>query len=60
MADAVQRLYPGTKLGIGPAIEDGFYYDFASEHIFKPEDLSVIEKEMQKIIEETHKWKRKI
>ena len=49
LAEAVQRLFPGTKLGIGPAIQDGFYYDFDSEHTFTPEDLVIIEKEMAKI-----------
>ena len=39
MAQAVQRIYPGTKLAIGPAIEDGFYYDFDKEGGFVPEDL---------------------
>lgn len=50
MAQAVQRLYPGTKLAIGPAIEEGFYYDFASPHTFTPEDLGAIEAEIQRII----------
>ena len=52
MADAVKRLFPDVKLAIGPAIEDGFYYDFDREEPFKPEDLAVIEKEMAKIIKE--------
>ncbi len=52
LAQAVLRLFPGTKLAIGPAIDNGFYYDFDSEHIFKPEDLEKIEKEMQKIVKE--------
>ena len=39
LADAVKRLFPGTKLGIGPAIADGFYYDFDFERSFTPEDL---------------------
>ena len=43
LAEAVQRLWPGTKLAIGPAIENGFYYDFDSEHTFVPEDLEKIE-----------------
>ena len=50
MADAVQKLFPGTKVTIGPAIEDGFYYDFAREEPFTPEDLPKIEEEMRKII----------
>ncbi len=52
LAQAVQRLFPGTKLGIGPAISEGFYYDFDSLHIFTPEDLVKIEQEMEKIIKE--------
>lgn len=52
LAQAVQRLFPGTKLGIGPAISEGYYYDFDSEHTFTPEDLVKIEQEMQKIIKE--------
>ena len=49
MAQAVQELFPGTKLTIGPPIEDGFYYDFDSEHRFVPEDLKPIEKRMRQI-----------
>ncbi|SFH58794.1 threonyl-tRNA synthetase [Tindallia magadiensis] len=52
LAQAVKRLYPETKLAIGPAIKDGFYYDFDTEHTFGPEDLEKIEKEMQKIVKE--------
>ncbi len=50
MAQAVQELYPGTQVTIGPAIEDGFYYDFARETPFTPEDLSAIEKRMDEIV----------
>jgi threonyl-tRNA synthetase len=50
LAQAVKRLFPGTRLGIGPAIADGFYYDFDSKHKFTPDDLNAIEEEMQKII----------
>ncbi|MGL1901865.1 MAG: threonine--tRNA ligase [Fibrobacterales bacterium] len=49
MAMAVKDLYPGTLLAIGPTIEDGFYYDFDSEHVFSPEDFSKIEKKMKEI-----------
>ena len=49
LAQAVKRVFPGAKLAIGPAIEDGFYYDFDAEHSFTTEDLSLIEKEMKKI-----------
>uniref|UniRef100_UPI0025F988CD threonine--tRNA ligase n=1 Tax=Thiobacillus sp. TaxID=924 RepID=UPI0025F988CD len=50
MAQAVQELYPGTQVTIGPAIEDGFYYDFAREQPFTPEDLEKIEKRMEEIV----------
>lgn len=52
MAQAVKRLFPDTKLAIGPSIENGFYYDFDSEHKFVPEDLEKIEAEMKKIVKE--------
>lgn len=52
MAQAVKRLYPDVKLTIGPAIEDGFYYDFDTENPFSPEDLQKIEAEMKKIVKE--------
>lgn len=52
LAQAVQNLFPGTRLGIGPAIKDGFYYDFDSEHIFTNEDFSKIEDEMNRLIKE--------
>ncbi|HRY73822.1 MAG TPA: threonine--tRNA ligase, partial [Spirochaetia bacterium] len=50
LAEAVLKLYPGTKFGIGPAIEDGFYYDFQLPAPIQPEDLPAIEKEMRRII----------
>ena len=50
MAQAVQELYPGTQVTIGPAIEDGFYYDFARDEPFTPDDLVAIEKRMEEII----------
>lgn len=52
MAQAVKRLFPGTKLAIGPAIDNGFYYDFDTDHAFTPEDLTAIEAEMKKITKE--------
>ncbi|MCD7796946.1 MAG: threonine--tRNA ligase [Clostridiales bacterium] len=52
MAQAVKRLYPDVKLTIGPAIENGFYYDFDIETPFSPEDLEKIEKEMKAIVKE--------
>lgn len=54
LAQAVKRLWPDAKLAIGPAIEDGFYYDFDVKKPFTPEDLEAIEKEMAKIIQEDH------
>ncbi len=51
MAQAVQELYPGTQVTIGPAIEDGFYYDFAREEPFTPDDLTRIEQRMGEIVE---------
>ncbi len=50
MAQAVQELFPGTQVTIGPAIEDGFYYDFARTEPFSPDDLALIEKRMQEIV----------
>ena len=50
MAQAIQHLFPDTKFAIGPAIANGFYYDLDSEHVFVPEDLIAIEKEMAKIV----------
>jgi len=50
MAQAVQELYPGTQVTIGPAIEDGFYYDFAREEAFTPADLQKIEDRMREIV----------
>ena len=52
LAQAVKRLYPETKLAIGPAIDDGFYYDFDREGGFTPEDLEKLEAEMKKIVKE--------
>ncbi|MDD3396148.1 MAG: threonine--tRNA ligase [Acidaminococcaceae bacterium] len=50
MAQAIQHLFPDVKFAIGPAIDNGFYYDLDSEHVFTPEDLQAIEKEMHKIV----------
>lgn len=58
MAQAVKRLYPDAKLTIGPAIDDGFYYDFDVESSFSPEDLAKIEAEMKKIVKEGHEITR--
>src|SRR6266566_3916768 len=50
MAEAVQSLYPGTQVTIGPVIENGFYYDFARNQPFTPDDLPAIEAKMREII----------
>ncbi|MGH8891539.1 MAG: threonine--tRNA ligase [Acidothermaceae bacterium] len=59
MAQAVQELFPGTLLGIGPPIENGFYYDFAPHHPFTPDDLSRIEKRMLEIVKEGQAFRRR-
>ena len=58
MAQAVKELFPESKLAIGPAIEEGFYYDFDIDHPFTPEDLGRIEKRIQKIISSNQSFKR--
>lgn len=58
LAQAVQDEFPGTKLGIGPAIDDGFYYDFDVAEPFTPEDLKALEKRMKKIIKQGQKFVR--
>ncbi|MGR3295760.1 MAG: TGS domain-containing protein, partial [Candidatus Bathyanammoxibius sp.] len=60
MAQAVCRLFPGAKLGIGPTIANGFYYDFHLERPLTDKDLEEIEAEMKKIIEEDFKFERKV
>lgn len=52
MAQAIQHLFPGVKFAIGPAIDDGFYYDLDSDHVFSQDDFAAIEKEMSKIAKE--------
>jgi threonyl-tRNA synthetase len=59
MAQAVQDLFPGTKLGIGPPIEDGFYYDFLPPHPFHPDDLDRIEKRMREIVKSGQLFSRR-
>jgi threonyl-tRNA synthetase len=59
MAQAVQDLFPGTLLGIGPPIEDGFYYDFLPSRPFTPEDLAAIEKRMGEIIRSGQRFARR-
>ncbi|MBK4182208.1 threonine--tRNA ligase [Corynebacterium macginleyi] len=58
MAQAVQSEFPGTKLGIGPSIENGFYFDFQTAEPFTPEDLSALEKRMKKIIKGGQRFER--
>ncbi len=58
MAEAVQKLFPGTQVAIGPSIENGFYYDFDTEHPFALEDLAKIQKEMRKIARRNFRFSR--
>ncbi len=60
LAEAVQSVYPGTKVTIGPVIENGFYYDFSSERSFTEEDLGLFEKKMQEIINEKKPMLKKL
>jgi threonyl-tRNA synthetase len=59
MAQAVKRLWPDTKLAIGPAIDKGFYYDFDSSHTFTPEDFGLIEEEMKRIVKNDYPFIRR-
>ncbi len=59
MAHAIQRVFPETKFGIGPPIDDGFYYDIELEHAISPEDFEKIESEMGKIVDEDYPIVRK-
>jgi len=60
MAMAVQEIFPGTKIAIGPAIKDGFYYDFFRKEPFTPEDLEKIEKKMKEIVEMDEPTRREV
>ncbi len=60
MAEAVQNLFPGTQVTIGPSIENGFYYDFARNQPFSTDDLEAIEKEMRKIVEKGAAFEREV
>jgi threonyl-tRNA synthetase len=60
LAEAVQDLWPGTQVTIGPVIENGFFYDFAKDEPFKPEDLPVIEKRMHEIIARNAAFKKEV
>ena len=58
LAQAVLRLFPDAQLAIGPAIDDGFYYDFDVAEPFTPEDLQKIEREMKRVVKQNHKFER--
>ncbi len=60
LAEAVQTLYPGTQVTIGPSIENGFYYDFARDEPFKPEDLAAIEAKMKEIVARNAPFTREV
>ena len=60
MAHAVKELFPGAKLAIGPATDEGFYYDFDLDKTFTPEDLSLIEKKMSEIIRQNNPFVRRL
>ena len=60
LAEAVQEIWPETKVSIGPVIENGFYYDFDRDEPFKPEDLPVIEKKMQEIIRRNAPFEKRV
>lgn len=60
MAQAVQDLFPDAKLGIGPPVKDGFYYDFDVETPFTPDDLAKIETRMRKIVKENQRFSRRV
>ncbi len=60
MAQAVQQLWPDAKLGVGPFITDGFYYDFDMAEPFTPEDLKTIEKTMQRIVKDGQSFRRRV
>jgi len=60
LAQAVQELFPGTRLGIGPPVKDGFYYDFLPERPFTPEDLVAVEKKMNEITRQRQRFSRRV
>ena len=60
MAQAVQELFPNVKLGVGPIIKDGFYYDFQVDEPFTPDDLKAIEKHMQRIVKSAQSFRRRV
>jgi len=60
LAQAVQDLFPGTRLGIGPPVKDGFYYDFLPERPFTPDDLTAVEKRMEQIVRQRQRFSRRV
>ncbi len=60
LAQAVQELFPGTRLGIGPPVKDGFYYDFLPERPFTPDDLVALEKKMSDIVRQRQRFSRRV
>ncbi len=60
MAQAVQELFPGAKLGIGPPVEDGFYYDFDVAQPFSPDDLKAVEQRMRAIVKQGQRFSRRV
>jgi len=60
MAQAIKELYPQVRLGIGPPVNDGFYYDIDSDHVFVPEDLEKIEKKMREIVKTNAPFVREV
>ena len=60
LAQAVQALFPAAKLGIGPPVENGFYYDFDVEHPFGPDDLKSIEQRMRQIVKQGQRFERRV
>ncbi|MGH3925089.1 MAG: threonine--tRNA ligase, partial [Pseudonocardiaceae bacterium] len=60
LAQAVQDLFPGARLGIGPPVKDGFYYDFDVVRPFTPEDLRALDKRMRQIIKQSQRFSRRV
>ncbi len=60
LAQAVQDLFPGTRLGIGPPVKDGFYYDFLPDRPFTPEDVAAVEKRMEQIVRQRQRFSRRV
>jgi threonyl-tRNA synthetase len=60
LAQAVQELFPGAKLGIGPPVENGFYYDFGTESSFGPDDLKAIEQRMRQLVKQGQRFARRV